>query len=185
MMDLTEQAIRSEQLVDGALLKVYRDEVRLPDGGTSKREWIDHPGAAAVVPLFEDGTTLLVRQFRYPSRREFLEVPAGKLDVAGENPQIVAARELEEETGWKATRFEPLGALHPCIGYSNEVIHFFLARDLSTGVQDLGDGEFVEVVRMDFAAAVAQARTGQLHDMKTSMALLLAEEHFRQIERQS
>ena len=180
MADLKETTIRSEHLVDGLLLQVYRDEVRLPDGGTSKREWIDHPGAAAVVPLFEDGTTLLVRQFRYPPRHTFLEVPAGKLDVEGEDPEEVAARELEEETGWKAKHFEPLGALNPCIGYSNEVIHFYLARDLSKGEQDLGDGEFVEVVRTSFAEAVEHARRAVFRDMKTAMALLLAEARLRQ-----
>lgn len=177
MPDLTETPLRSEQLVDGKLLKVYRDEVRVPDGSTSVREWIDHPGAAAVVPLFADGTTVLVRQFRYPPRRTFLEVPAGKLDRAGEPPEEVAARELEEETGWVAERFTPLGALHPCIGYSNEVIHFYLARDLREGTQDLSEGEFVEVVTMGFEEAVAQARQGTMHDMKSAMALLLAAAH--------
>ena len=179
MPDLTETPLRSEQLVDGKLLKVHRDEVRVPDGTTSVREWIDHPGASAVVPLFSDGTTLLIRQFRYPPRRAFLEVPAGKLDQQGEVPEEVAARELEEETGWTARRFTHLASLHPCIGYSNEVIHFFLARDLSEGTQDLSEGEFVEVVTMGFEEAVAQARRGEISDMKSAMALLLAEAHVR------
>ena len=98
MQNLTETPLRSEQLVDRKLLKVYRDEVRLPDGTASVQEWIDHPGAAAVIPLFEDGTTLLVRQYRYAPRRLTLEVPAGKIDHDGEDPEAVAARELEEET---------------------------------------------------------------------------------------
>jgi len=100
MSNLNETQLSSEQLVDGVLLEAFRDEVRLPDGDTSVREWIDHPGASAIVPVFEDGHTLLVRQFRYPPRRTFLEVPAGKLDKPGEDPEDVAARELEEETGW-------------------------------------------------------------------------------------
>lgn len=179
MPDLTETPLRSNQLVDGKLLKVHRDEVRVPDGSTSVREWIDHPGAAAVVPLFSDGTTILVRQFRYPPRRTFLEVPAGKLDQDGEPPEEVAARELEEETGWTAQHFTHLGSLHPCIGYSNEVIHFYLARDLSEGTQDLSEGEFVEVVSMGFEDAVEQARQGAMSDMKSAMALLLAEAHLR------
>jgi len=179
MPDLTETPLRSNQLVDGKLLKVHRDEVRVPDGSTSVREWIDHPGAAAVVPLLGDGSTILVRQFRYPPRRTFLEVPAGKLDQDGEPPEQVAARELEEETGWVAQRFTHLGSLHPCIGYSNEIIHFYLARDLSEGTQNLSAGEFVEVVSMGFEEAVAQARQGAMSDMKSAMALLLAEAHLR------
>ena len=108
MADLTETPLRSEPVYDGALLKAYRDKVELPDGKTSVREWIDHPGASAIVPIFEDGQTLLVRQFRYPPRRTFLEVPAGKLDTDEEPPEDVARRELEEETGWRiATPLTP------------------------------------------------------------------------------
>ncbi len=174
MKDLTEIKRSSRQLVDGVLLTAYRDDVQLPDGGTSVREWIDHPGASAVVPLFPDGSTVLVRQFRYPPRRHFLEVPAGKLDVVGEDPEAVAARELEEETGWKAGRLVHLASLYPCIGYSNEQIHLYLAFDLVKGIQDLGEGEFVELVTMPFQEAVAMAQAGNILDMKTGMALLLA-----------
>lgn len=177
MSDLTETPLSSEQLVDGVLLEAFRDEVRLPDGGSSVREWIDHPGASAIVPMFEDGRTLLVRQFRYPPRRTFLEVPAGKLDEPQENPVEVAARELEEETGWRADRFEKVGAAYPCIGYSNEVIHIFTAHDLERGSQSLADGEFVEVVEMDFDEALGRARTGDLKDMKTVTALVYAAAH--------
>ncbi len=175
MHDLTETRLRSEQLVDGKLLKVYRDEVRLPDGAASVREWIDHPGAAAVVPLFEDGTTLLVRQYRYAPRQIFLEVPAGKIDHVGEDPEAVAARELEEETAWRAGRLIPLGSLYPCIGYSNERIHFYLAEALSKVKRVQVEGEFLEVVSLDFKEAVAMARRGEFSDMKTVAALLLAE----------
>jgi len=167
MADLTEDPLSSEQLVDGVLLQAFRDEVRLPDGGSSVREWIDHPGASAIVPVFEDGRTLLVRQFRYPPHRTFLEVPAGKLDVSGESPDAVAARELEEETGWRADRFERLGAAYPCIGYSNELIHVFAAFDLTRSKQDLAAGEFIEIVPMDLSEAISKARSGELKDMKT------------------
>ncbi len=174
MKDLTETSLSSEQLLNGVLLKVHRDAVRLPDGGESVREWIDHPGASAVVPLFEDGSTILVRQFRFPPRREFLEVPAGKLDVENEDPIEVAHRELEEETGWKAGRLTPMTSLYPCIGYSNEVIHFFVAEELTEGQKSLSDGEFVEGVRMPFEEAVRLAANGKLHDMKTVTAILMA-----------
>jgi ADP-ribose pyrophosphatase len=177
MRDLTEHSLSSEQLVDGVLLSAFRDEVRLPDGDTSTREWIDHPGASAIVPIFEDGGTLLVRQFRFPPRRSFLEVPAGKLDEPDEDPVEVAARELEEETGWRAGRFEKLGAAYPCIGYSNEQIHVFAAYDLERGEQALADGEFVEVVEMSLAEAVERARGGGIKDMKTITALVYAAAH--------
>lgn len=177
MADLTEKKIHSDQLVDGALLKVYRDQAEMPDGSTAVREWIDHPGASAIVPLFEDGQTLLVRQFRYPPRRVFWEVPAGKLDGDGEPPEEVAARELEEETGWRAARFDHVGSSYPCIGYSNEIIHFFLARGLERGQRALEEHEFMEVERMPFAEAVAMARRGDMLDMKSVTALLLAAAH--------
>ena len=180
MSDLTEAQLSSEQLVDGALLKAFRDEVRLPNGQTSVREWIDHPGASAIVPVFEDGRTLLVRQFRYPRRRAFLEVPAGKIDEPGEAPADVAARELEEETGWQAGRFEHVGTAYPCIGYSNEQIHVFTAHDLDRGTQALADGEFVEVVEVDFETALARARHGDLPDMKTVTALVYAAAHLNE-----
>ena len=177
MADLTETPLSSEQLVDGVLLKAFRDEVRLPDGNESVREWIDHPGASAIVPVLEDGRTLLVRQFRYPPRRTFLEVPAGKLDKPDENPEEVAARELKEETGWQADRFEHVGAAYPCIGYSSERIHVFTAHDLDRGPQTLAEGEFVEVVEIGFDEALDRARRGDLKDMKTITALVYAARH--------
>ncbi len=174
MTDLAESQLSTEQLVDGSLLTAFRDEVRLPDGNTSAREWIDHPGASAIVPIFEDGRTLLVRQFRYPPRRTFLEVPAGKLDEPDEDPADVAARELEEETGWRADRFASIGAAYPCIGYSNELIHVFAAYGLEQSEQDLAAGEFVEVVEMELDEAVRRAREGEIKDMKTITALVYA-----------
>ena len=175
MPDLTETTLRSEQLFEGTFLKVFRDEARLPDGTTAVREWVGHPGGAAVVPLFEDGTTRLVRQYRYVSRRVGLEVPAGKADYEGEDPEAVAARELEEEIGWRAGRLVLLGSFYPCVGYSNECIHVFLALDLAKVKQRLGRDEFLEVVTMPFDEAVAMARRGDLPDMKSVAALLLAE----------
>ncbi len=173
-MDLTETLKDRHLLVDGVLLRAYRDTVTLPDGETSVREWIEHPGASAVVPLFEDGTTILLRQYRYAPGREFIEVPAGKIDKPGEDPADVAVRELEEEAGYTAQTLTPLGPTYPCIGYSNEVIHLFLAEDLSEASAELEHDEFVEPFRLPFAEAVAMARRGEVLDTKSAIALLRA-----------
>jgi len=174
-MDLTETTIRSDQVYDGVLLDVRRDEVRLPDGETSGREWIKHPGAAAVVPVDDEGRVVLLRQFRYGPRREFWEVPAGKLDHEGEAPEALARRELAEEAGLAAERWTPLGSTFPAIGYSDERIWLFLAEGLSSVEQAADDDEFVEPFRMPFAEAVAMARRGEIEDAKSCVALLLAD----------
>lgn len=176
MNDLTETRIAREELVRGVLLHAFRDTVRLPDGGESVREWIHHPGAAAVVPVFDDGSTVLLRQFRYPPQRVFLEVPAGKLDREGEPPEEVALRELAEEAGYTAARLTPLGPIYPCIGYSDEVIHLFLAEGLTPAAAVAEHDEFLEPVRMPFAEALAMARRGELLDAKTALAVLRAAE---------
>ena len=173
-MDLTEHTLSTEPVFDGKLLHVRRDRVRTPGGGESVREWIAHPGAAAVVPLFADGTTVLIRQYRYAPRREFLEVPAGKLD-AGESPEAAAAREMAEEVGLRARSWTPLGATYPAIGYSDEAIHLFLAEDIDETDGTADDDEHVVPVRMPFADAVALARRGEIADAKTALALLLAD----------
>ena len=176
-MDLTETRLDSVPVYDGALLHARRDTVRLPDGGTSVREWIAHPGASAVVPLFENGSTVLIRQFRYAPGREFLEVPAGKLDRPGEDPAEVARRELLEEVGLHAGALTPLGPTYPCIGYSDEVIHLFLGESLTEGTAHVEDDEFVVPVRLPLAEAVRMARAGEILDSKSCVALLLAQAH--------
>lgn len=159
------------------LLHARRDEVRLPNDATSVREWIEHPGATAVVPLFDDGSTVLIRQYRYAPGREFLEVPAGKMDKPGEDPEAVGRRELLEEVELEAETWTYLGKTFPCIGYSDEVIHLFLAEDLTEGDGYTEDDEFVVPVRMPFEEAVGKARSGEILDAKSCVAILLASEH--------
>jgi len=173
-MDLTERSLRSEQVYEGVLLDVRRDEVSLPDGETSGREWIKHPGASAVVPVDEEGRVILLRQFRFGPGREFWEVPAGKFDEGDADPLEVAKRELAEEAGIEAARWTALGATYPAIGYSDERIFLFLAEGLSETAEHSDDDEFVEPFRMPFADAVAMARRGEIEDAKTCVALLLA-----------
>ena len=174
MKDLTEKRIAGERVFDGKLLKVHRDRVRLPDGGEGVREYIRHPGACAIVPLFDDGRVLLERQFRYPHGREFIEIPAGKLEP-GEPPLETAKRELLEETGYVAGEWTRLGVIHPGIAYTDEAINLFLARRLLKKKRDLDQGEFLELVILPLTEAIAMIRDGRITDAKTVAALLLLE----------
>jgi ADP-ribose pyrophosphatase len=173
--DLTEHRLSSEQVFDGALLKVYRDRVRLPDGSESGREYIRHPGAVAIVPLFDDGRVLLERQFRYPHRREFIEVPAGKID-AGEPALATAKRELLEETGYRAEVWTRIGVVHTAIAYTDEAIELFTARKLTLSERKLDEGEFLEIFAVPFEEAIAMIRDGRITDAKTVAALLLVKD---------
>jgi ADP-ribose pyrophosphatase len=173
--DLTEHFVSGEQVYDGTLLKVQRDVVRLPDGSRGVREYIRHPGAVAIVPLFDDGRVLLERQFRYPHRREFIEVPAGKLDP-GELPLATAKRELLEETGYVAAEWTRVGVIHTAIAYTDEAIDIFLAKKLEKRERKLDQGEFLELLIVEFEEAVRMIRDGRITDAKTVSALLLLEQ---------
>ena len=162
---LRESRLSGEAVFEGRLLHVYRDRVKLPDGRESTREYLRHPGAAAVV-LLKEGKILLERQWRYPLGRAFWEVPAGKLE-AGEDPALCAARELEEETGY--------ATICSGIGYSNEVISLYLAENPREGSRHLDPGEFLDLAWIPFEEAVRMAETGEIDDAKTIGALFRAE----------
>lgn len=168
---LVETTTETRQPFTGRLLHVNQDTIRLPGGGTSVREWIRHPGACAVVPLFRDGTVMMVRQFRYAIGQVFLEVPAGKIDP-GELPEVTAARETEEETGLRAGRLEYLGHFYPLIAYSSEIIHLYVAWDLEHSTRSLDSDEFLITVRVPFAEALRMIGSGEINDGKTICALL-------------
>ena len=180
--DLIEAELSSELIFDGALLKVRRDQVRTPSGGTAVREWIAHPGAVVVIAQLDNGKLLLERQFRYPLRRIFIELPAGKID-SNEHALDTARRELREETGYKARSWRHIGTMHTCIGYSDEHIEIFFAHGLSfvgSGCDDRSestgdDEEFLEVLEMSLTDAMLAIRDGEITDAKTITALLWAE----------
>lgn len=170
--DLSETRIASVQLVDGLLMKAYRDEVRLPNGETGVREYIKHPGAVIMIPVFENGDTMLIRQFRYPVGKTFYELPAGKLD-GNEDKDTAAQRELAEEIGFRAGKLNLIGSFYPCIGYSDERMWLYLGEDLRP-VEAQGDSdEFLETKRLPMTEAIAMVRRGEIDDMKTVAALLI------------
>jgi ADP-ribose pyrophosphatase len=172
--DFTEKKITSRAVFRGRLLQVNEDEVTLPDGSKALREYVVHPGAAVILPLFDDGSVLLERQYRYPIGQHFYELPAGKLEP-DEPPLVTAKRELLEETGYVAAEWRELGRLHPCIGYSDEQIDFFLARRLEFRGAQLDAGEFLETLRLPLPESVDWIRRGQITDTKTILGLFWAE----------
>jgi ADP-ribose pyrophosphatase len=175
--ELVEQCVDSELAWRGKFLEVRRDRVRLPDGSESTREFIVHPGAAAMVPIFSDQRILIERQFRYPVRASFIEIPAGKIDP-GESTLDTARRELVEETGYSAREWAFLTRLHPAIGFATEVMDLFLCRDLVHVGQQLDEGEFVEIELVTLGWLIDELRAGRLSDVKTQIAVFWLERLF-------
>jgi ADP-ribose pyrophosphatase len=163
---LKETRIDGEVAYDGGFLKVSRDRVRLPNDAVTFREYIKHPGAVVILPVFDDGRVLLERQFRYPLDRVFIEFPAGKIDP-GEDTLACAKRELQEETGYTADSWQFATTIHNAIAYSDEHLDMFVARGLSAGPTKLDEGEFVEVFTATIAELLEMVRSGQVTDVKT------------------
>lgn len=169
--ELTEYPLNSSHVFDGKLLQVYLDDVKLPNGKESTREWIKHPGASAIVPVFEDGSVMLLKQFRYPPHKTFIEVPAGKIDP-GEDPASTARRELTEESGLHCSHMKKVGSFYPAIGYADEVIHIFAAWGLSLEQQNVDDDEFLITHRIPFSRALKMIQSGEIMDGKTICSLM-------------
>jgi ADP-ribose pyrophosphatase len=176
MLDLTEQQLSSDTAFEGSFLTLKRDVVRLPDGKEALREYFEHPGAVAVLALNQAGELVLERQYRYPVRRAFLEIPAGKIDEH-EPPAQTARRELLEETGYRAESWRYLGSAYPCIGYSNECIHYYFAEGLSQAGRQLDDGEFLDVLYLPLEQALAKTLSGEICDSKTIVGLHWLQAH--------
>ena len=169
--DLIEEMVSSEEIFKGKIVHLFRDTVRLPNGKEATREVMRHVGAAAVVPLTDDGNVILVRQYRYPFAQVMLEIPAGKLDP-GEEPLACAKRELLEETGVSAQDFVYLGAFYPSVAMLDEVIHLFLARGFTKGVANLDADEFLHVEQRPLSEMVDAVMRGEVPDGKTQTAIL-------------
>ena len=165
-LQLKETRIDGELAYDGSFLKVSRDTVSLPNGEHTQREFIRHPGAVVILPLFEDGTVLLERQYRYPLGRVFIEFPAGKID-SGEDVLACAKRELQEETGYTASTWQFVCTIHNAIAYSDEHLDLFLARGLIPGPAQLDEGEFLETFTATVPELLAMVLGGEVTDVKT------------------
>lgn len=176
MDSLEEKQISTEEVYKGNFLKIYKDKVELPDGKITTREYIKHPGAAAIIPLTNDGQVVIERQWRYPAGKAFLEIPAGKLDP-NEDPLVCAKRELLEETGYEAANWVFLGKINNAIGYSNESIWIYLAKDLVKKEQHLDPGEFVELSLLPWEELVKKSMNGEITDVKTIIGSLWLEKY--------
>ncbi len=167
--ELKETTLSTERRYDGKIINLELSEVRLPDGRRALREAVRHPGGAAVL-LIKDGKALMERQFRFPYGKVVWEIPAGKLNK-GEDPRAAAARELEEETGWRAQNLERLVEVYPSPGYTDEIIYVFLATEARSVKRHLDEDEFVDCRFMDIDECLELCERGELCDAKTIAAL--------------
>lgn len=167
---LAERTLSREVVYAGRFLKVRRDMARLPDGSDSSREFVMHPGAAAMIAIDADERILIERQFRYAMGRVYVELPAGKRDP-GESTFETARRELVEETGYRANRWAHLTRIHPAIGFADEIMDLYLARDLEKVERNLDDEEFVEIEWVTLGWLMDELRNHRLFDVKTQIAV--------------
>ena len=172
--NLTEEKITSEMIYDGSVVHLYKDSVRLPDGKTAERELIRHIGAVCIVPLTDRGTVIVEKQYRYPTGKVLIEIPAGKLEDKNEDRLLAAKRELREETGYTAGCWRDLGAFYPAPAYSDEYIEMYLATDLEKGEQDLDPDEFLTVSEEPLSFLLDEVMSGNIEDEKTQLGILKA-----------
>ena len=170
--NLTETTVSSRQVFDGHLLKVFSDEITLPDGNSAGREYIKHVGAVCVVALTDDNKVIVEHQYRYPMHEITLEIPAGKLDGKSEDPLEAAKRELREETGATAEKMTYIGRYYPTPAYSDEVIYMYLAEGLSFGEQSLDEDEFLTTELVPISELADRIIAGEIPDGKTQAAIL-------------
>ena len=174
-MELIEKTKTSELIFDGKVVHLYKDTVELPNGGESMREYVKHLGAVCVIPITDDGEVILERQYRYAVDRVLVEIPAGKLDYAGEDMREAAIRELREETGAVAEELIELGDYFGSPAIMGEHIKMYLARGLTFGEDHLDEDEFLEVFRIPLKDAVNMVMRGEIADGKTQCAILRAD----------
>ncbi len=170
-MDFTEKPLKQDYLYRGKIVNLRVDDAELPDGTTALREVVEHPGGVCVAALTDKEELLFVEQFRYPYMETVLELPAGKLEY-GEDPFEAGKRELLEETGAAAKNYRDLGKLYPTPGYCGEIIHMYLAENLTFSEQHLDEDEFLEVRRIPLETAFQMVMRNEIRDSKTQVGIL-------------
>lgn len=171
MSSLEEKKLSSKKIFQGKLINLFLDHVKLPNGETSTREWVDHPGAVCIIPILPSGEICLIRQYRYGPRQEFIEIPAGKIDK-GEKPLDCARRELSEEIGYAAKKLTFLTKIYPAIGFSNEMMWMYLGENLNKTERNLDQDEFLELVPVTVQQAFDWVKSGRISDVKTIIGIL-------------
>ena len=169
---LSEKTLDSKLIYDGRVVHLYLDTVQLPNGNSAKREIVRHPGAVAVVPLDADGNVILVSQYRHAAGRVLPEIPAGTLNP-GEDPDVCAVRELQEEIGQKPGKLQKLEGIYLAPGYSTEYIHLYLATKLVESRLHMDEDEFIEVSRLSIDEVIRRIQTGEIADAKTISAIMM------------
>ncbi len=159
-----------KHIYSGKFLTYNIDTVTLPNGATAELEMIRHPGASAVVPIKDDGTVVMIRQFRHAADGFIYEIPAGKLNP-GEDPLDCAQRELEEEIGYRPGKLELLTSIYTAPGFTDEVIHIYKATGLQEGLQQLDKDEVLEILEWPLEKAIAEIKNGTIRDAKTIIGL--------------
>ena len=173
--NLKEVFVSTRRIYEGKVVNLRRDIVCLPNGKEAVREVVEHPGAVAVVPVLPDGRVMMVRQFRHPVGKVLLEIPAGKLDV-GEDPDECALRELEEETGYRAGCLDRSASIYTGPGFTDEVIHIYIACDLVKTVMNPDEDEFLEVAAYEPQDVRRMIREGLICDAKTIAGFYLLQD---------
>ena len=176
-MDYFEKKISEELVAKGGIVDFYKLTVELPNGKTAGRDVVKHPGAAAVIPVSEDGCIYMVRQYRIPAESETLEIPAGKLDPK-EEPSVCAARELSEETGFSG-KITHLTSFYSTIGFSNEILHVYLATELKASESHPDADEFISTEKYTIDELYAMILSGKIIDGKTIIGILFADRYLK------
>lgn len=166
-----EKTVSSEKVFEGRIIKVKVDKVEMPDGSTSTRELVEHPGGVGIVALTGNDEIVLVKQYRKPLDKVIYEIPAGKLDP-GEHHRTCGIRELEEETGLSAKVFDYMGFIYPSPGFTDEVTHVYLAKELTQGETHPDDDEFLDVEKVPFERALKMVIDGEINDAKSVFGIL-------------
>ncbi|KKE80693.1 NUDIX hydrolase [Oceanobacillus caeni] len=173
MKKFEEKTIRSEKIFDGKIVQLQVDEVQLPNGKTSQREIVKHPGAVAVIAITKENKIVFVEQYRKPLERSLIEIPAGKLEP-GENPMIAAIRELEEETGYSTNSLSFVTSFYSSPGFADELLHIYITNDIEKieNPRAADEDEFVELVELTLDEAKQYVEEEKIHDAKTAYAVL-------------